>query len=155
MTNDKFQLWRLGLSIIHLDGRVDSEEITWFEEKLGVLKRNKLLGFSPEQITELESVLTKPVEDFFEEFKKIKKPADASFLLHLVRTVGHIDGDYDEHEENAYWKLENLIQEGIDKTAIVSDMNSRMRRERVLKEDARSKRRTLDKVIDYMIEEDE
>ncbi len=152
MTNDKFHLWRLGLSIIHLDGRVDPEEVAWFQEKIGYLKRNKILGFSAEQINELESVFTNPVENFYEEFENIKKPADASFLLHLIRTVGHIDGNYDETEENAYWKLESLIQAGIDKSSIMSEMNHRMRTERVLNEERKSNRGILDNVIDYLLD---
>ena len=54
--------------------------------------------------------------------------------------------------ENAYWKLESLIQAGIDKSSIISEMNSRMRKERVLNEERKSNRGILDSVIDYLLD---
>lgn len=152
MNDSKFKMWRLALSIIHVDGKVDAEEIKWFEEKLKVLKSNKFLNFSKEQIIELEKVLESPTENFFEEFKALTKASDASFLLHLVRTVGHIDGDFCQDEENVYWKLDQLIHQGIDKNSIDQKLKALELKEEQKRLEAQANKRPFEKIIDMLVD---
>jgi hypothetical protein len=123
MNEDKFLMWKLGLSAIHFDGKVTDEETNWFNNKIKQLDKNKILGFSDEQIEELKSVLKKPVDNFLDEFKKISKPADASFVLHILTMIANVDRDYSPEEREKYEVLKRACLEGVDQSAITQKVN--------------------------------
>ena len=56
MNENNFKLWRLALSAIHFDGKVSSEEKAWFAKKIKTLDNNRLLDFTDEQVSELQSI---------------------------------------------------------------------------------------------------
>ncbi|MGB0453714.1 MAG: hypothetical protein ACPGJV_08355 [Bacteriovoracaceae bacterium] len=122
MNNEKFKLWKLALSTIHVDGAVSPEEIHWFRKTLDRLTKNSLLNFPPDQIQELEASLTRPTRQFKEEFKKLTNPADCSQLVHIFRIVSHLDKDFSEDEKSLYKELEELCFESVNLEEIQSQI---------------------------------
>ena len=118
MNDDKFQLWRLALSCIHIDGKVTEQERVWFDQKISDLKKNSILSFSSEQINELKQSLSKPLNDFEKEFDKISKPSDRAFLLHTLRVISHLDKDFSSEERALYTQLEQKVLKGVDVEAV-------------------------------------
>ncbi len=118
MIKDKFKMWKLALSTIHIDGKVTLEEEKWFEEKIATLTRNKLLGFSEEQISELLKVLHSPPENFEQEFELIEDPYEASFVIHILKMVSHVDGDLAESENELYKKLSKAAMKEVSPAAV-------------------------------------
>lgn len=114
MNEDKFLMWKLALSVIHFDGKVTEEEKSWFEKKIVELDNNKLLNFTDEQVDILRKTLETPVENFVAEFENLKNPANASFLLHMIRTISHADGEFSPEEKEMFSKIETAISLGID-----------------------------------------
>ncbi len=114
MNKEKFKLWKLALSTIHIDGKVTSEEESWFYETVDSLEKNKILNFSKEQIEELKQTLNSPVVKFEEEFRKLSSPADCAFLLHILRISSHLDNDFSEDERAMYDKLEKACLENVN-----------------------------------------
>lgn len=107
-------MWKLGLSAIHFDGKVTEEEINWFYNKIKQLDKNKILDFSDDQIDELKLVLSHPVDNYLDEFQKIKKPSDASFILHILTMIANVDRDYSSEEKEIYEMLKKACLEGVD-----------------------------------------
>lgn len=118
MNNDKFLMWKLGLSAIHFDGKVTEEETNWFKNKIKQLDKNKILNFSDDQINELKSVLSHPVDNYLDEFRKITKPSDASFVLHILTMIANVDRDYSPEEREKYEILKEACLEGVDNSSI-------------------------------------
>ena len=114
MREEKFKLWKLSLGLIHLDGKVTKEEQEWFDARIENMQRNKELQFSDEQISELKSILLEPIENYLEDFRQLKKPADCAQLVHFVRVVGHLDQDFSSKEKALLELLEKeCLQEWI------------------------------------------
>lgn len=118
MNEEKYKLWRLALSTIHLDGKVTAEEKNWFDKSIKNLEQNKVLNFSDEQISELNDILLTPVDNFIEEFNNLSKPADCAFVLHLLRVVSYLDAEFSEDEKQMYKTLEQACLKGVDVQAI-------------------------------------
>ncbi len=120
MNQDKFKLWKLALSAIHVDGKVTAEEEKWFQETVLNLEKNKILNFSPEQMNELKQIFYTPTENLLEEFKSLSKPADCSLLVHYLRIVSHLDSDFSEEEKSLYKKLEQACLENVNFESVES-----------------------------------
>lgn len=118
MNIEKYKLWRLALSTIHIDGKVTAEEKRWFENSIKSLEQNSVLKFSEEQIAELKEILTTPVTNFLEEFNALEKPSDCAFVLHILRIVGHVDKDFGEDEKKMYKTLEQACLKGVDVASV-------------------------------------
>ena len=114
MNSEKFKLWKLALSAIHIDGKVTKEEEKWFHEKISVLAENKILNFTPEQIDQLQEVMHSPGLNFLEDFRSLSNPADCSFLVHLLRIISHLDKDFSEEEKSLYQDLEKACLEKVN-----------------------------------------
>ena len=114
MNHDKFQMWKLALSTIHADDFVTPEEAKWFGNKMKSLEENKILTFSDDQISELSQIIHQPVDNFIEEFKKIKKPGNAAFLLHVLHLVSRLDNELHEKEREVYSTLQKILLEDIN-----------------------------------------
>lgn len=118
MENQKFKLWKLALSTIHADGVVSKEELSWFNQQIELLKNNKVLAFTDEQVEELRAVLSTPMTSFIEEFEELKNPADCSQLLHIVRVVSHVDHEFGPAEQALYKKLEDACLKNVDQNEV-------------------------------------
>ena len=127
MKKDKFKMWKLALSTIHIDGKVTVEEKKWFNEKIQTLSKNKLLGFSADQIAELVEVIDTPPGNFISEFENINDPFEASFVLHILKIVSHVDGDLDESEDMLYENLAAAAMKKVKKENIVKINNVTVR----------------------------
>jgi|GEM_PF-3455557 hypothetical protein len=124
MNEEKFKLWRLALSTIHLDGKVTPEEEAWFDKTVQQLGSNSVLDFSDAQVQELKKVLKSPVTNFIQEAKDLKKPADCSMLLHYLNMAAHLDSDFSEEEKKYYQELQKACLEGVD----VADIQKRVQK---------------------------
>lgn len=113
MDNEKFQLWRLILGLVHIDGQVSPEEQEWFSSKLKTLESNSILAFNSEQIEELKSILTAPLANFKEEFSKLKKPSDRAQVVNFVRRIGFLDNNFGEKERELLKELEAICLSGV------------------------------------------
>ena len=122
MTEEKFKLWKLALGLIHLDGKVTREEQEWFDARIESIKRNKVLQFSDEQISELKSILLEPIENYLEDFRQLKKPADCALLVHFVRIVGHLDQDFSSKEKALLELLETECLAGVDMNTVRAEL---------------------------------
>lgn len=122
MNKEKFKLWRLALSTIHIDGKVTSEEEEWFEKTVQQLSNNSVLDFSDEQMQELKNVLKRPVGDFIQEAKDLKNPADCSMLLHYLNMASQLDSHFSDEEKKHYHELQKACLEVVD----VNDIKNRV-----------------------------
>ncbi len=118
MDDNKFRLWKLALSTIHIDGKVTEEEIKWFKKTIKSLEENSVLKLSSDQIENLKDTLKTPVINFVEEFQLLNKPADSAFVLHILRIVSHVDSDFSTSEKAMYKTLEQACLKGVDIKAI-------------------------------------
>lgn len=107
-------MWKLALSTIHADDTVSSAEKNWFEEKIKSLEQNKILAFTDEQVKTLSETIHAPVENFIDEFKKIKDPANAAFLIHILHIVSRLDNHLHQKEQAIYNELEEIILGNVD-----------------------------------------
>lgn len=124
MNKEKFKLWRLALSTIHLDGQVTPEEQEWFHKTIQQLSRNSVLSFNDKQIQELKDVLKTPVKNFIQEAKELKDPADCSMLLHYLNMASHLDSEFSDEERKHYHELQKACLEGVD----VNDIKARVQK---------------------------
>lgn len=120
MNTEKFKLWNLSLSTIHVDGVVTPEEEEWFDKAILELDKSKRLDFSDEQIVELKKTFHTPSENFEEDFRQLVNPADCSFMVHILRVVSHLDKNFSEKERELYKRLEKVCLEGVDINLIES-----------------------------------
>ncbi|MCB9093741.1 MAG: hypothetical protein H6621_01625 [Halobacteriovoraceae bacterium] len=118
MNEQKFLLWKLALSIIHLDGKVAKEEEQWFLETIEALKKNKLLNFNTQQIEELKNVLYQRSENLINDFNLITTPGDCAFLVHTINYVSQLDSHYSPDEKAIYEELKSACLKGIDLGAL-------------------------------------
>ena len=54
--------------------------------------------------------------EFDQIFSQITNPVDRAYVLHMVRTLGNIDEDYDEKERAAFKRVEAKIQSSVNIT---------------------------------------
>jgi|SaaInlStandDraft_2_1057019.scaffolds.fasta_scaffold128081_2 tellurite resistance protein len=107
LTESKFNMWRACIAIIHLDGKITPEEKEWAEEKI------KLIPFNADQENILIGDLQGGVE-LSSVILKVEDKKDKAFLVHMVRVIGFIDGDFSSSEKRACEKLEQAILKNID-----------------------------------------
>ena len=62
-----------------------------------------------EQRKQLSKDLNTPEATTLELFEEIKSPADKAFVLHMIRTIGHSDGDFSGEEKAAFQKIQAEI----------------------------------------------
>ncbi len=111
VNDSKFNMWRASMAVIYLDGRVTKEEEAWAESKI------QDLPFSSAQRNIIHGDLTHGLS-IDKVLPLITHKPDIAFLLHLIRTIGHIDGCYDASEKEAFKKLEEKIIKGLDLEAL-------------------------------------
>ncbi|MBT5095774.1 MAG: hypothetical protein HOM21_16095, partial [Halobacteriovoraceae bacterium] len=82
-------------------------ERIWVSEKLANLKltvdQKAILRSDFENGITIESVV-----------KEITEKKDLAFLLHMVRTIGHLDSDFSSEEKQAFQDLEAKITGNLD-----------------------------------------
>lgn len=118
MRAEKFKMWRLALSFIHADGVIDATEELWFRKKIYELKNNSVLGFTEQEIADLEKVFHVPVKNFLKEFEEITSPADASFLLYIKRFIANLDENICHAEGQILEQIEQAIRRNVDISAL-------------------------------------
>lgn len=116
MNEDKYLMWRACISIVHLDGKVTDEERAWAEERI------ENLPFLEEQRKQLLKDLNTPEEKTIELFEALKSPADKAFVLHMIRTIGHEDGEFSAEEKAAFKKIQSEIESRVD----ISEMEKKI-----------------------------
>ena len=107
MDENKFLMWRACFAILNLDGPASDEERTWAENLIFDQ------SFSPEQEKQLQNDLYDQ-NKFDAIFDQLTSPADKSYVLHMVRTLGNIDGHYSESEKAAFQRVQDKINASID-----------------------------------------
>ena len=115
MSDSKFNMWRACVAAITLDGSIATEEKLW------ITKKAKEVSFSNDQLQILEDDLKNPV-DLKDLIPLITEKKDLAFLLHQVRVIGNIDGDYDESEKKAFKEIESVVMAGLDLKSIRSEI---------------------------------
>jgi hypothetical protein len=115
LTESKFAMWRACMGVVHLDGKVTPEEQKWAKDKMDFIpfsdeQKNILLGDLQGGL-ELSNVIS-----------QVTDRKDKIFLLHMVRTIGHLDGDFSSSEKKAFQKLEEVILANLDLGAIESEI---------------------------------
>lgn len=107
MDDERFLMWRACFAIVKLDGVVTKEEETWAENALFDQP------FSDEQKETLRNDLRNE-NDFDVLYEKLNKPTQRSWILHMVRTLGNIDGDFSSDEKAAFKRVEDKILSSLD-----------------------------------------
>ena len=107
INQSKFSMWRACISVVHLDGQLTTGEEHWVKDKI------KSLPLSDEQRATLEKDLSHGL-NFDEVIQDISEPKDKAFLLHLVRVISYLDGDFSSDEKAAYLKLEKAVLSRLD-----------------------------------------
>lgn len=107
INSSKFSMWRACISVVHLDGRLTTDEDHWVKQKI------QSLPLSQEQKLILQDDLSNGI-DFDNVIKDISEPKDKAFLLHLLRVIAHLDGDFSSDEKQAYEKLEKIVLGRLD-----------------------------------------
>ncbi|PIP89864.1 MAG: hypothetical protein COW01_06355 [Bdellovibrionales bacterium CG12_big_fil_rev_8_21_14_0_65_38_15] len=107
INSSKFSMWRACISVVHLDGRLSTDEDHWVKQKI------QSLPLSNEQKAILEGDLANGL-DFDKVIQNITEPKDKAFLLHLVRVISYLDGDFSRDEKQAYAKLEKIVLGRLD-----------------------------------------
>lgn len=115
VNDSKFNMWRACMAVIHVDGSVSKEEEKWAESKIVDLPFNdqqrKVIHRDLADGLDIETVLP-----------SITHKPDVAFLLHLIRTIGHMDGCFDKHEKEVFQKLEKKILSGLDLSTIEKEI---------------------------------
>ncbi|EPZ50959.1 hypothetical protein M902_2602 [Bacteriovorax sp. BAL6_X] len=109
MDKELLEVWKLVLSLIHMDGVVSSSEEKWFKKKIDELKSHKLLNATEEDIVALGLSFNRPIGNYAEAISQIKTPARRSFVLHMVRTIGHLDNNFCDNEKKVFKDIESII----------------------------------------------
>lgn len=107
INSSKISMWRACISVVHLDGRLSTDEDHWVKQKI------QSLPLSSEQKAILEGDLANGL-DFDKVIQNITEPKDKAFLLHLVRVISYLDGDFSSDEKQAYAKLEKIVLGRLD-----------------------------------------
>lgn len=107
INSSKFSMWRACISVVHLDGRLTTDEDQWVKQKI------ESLPLSQEQKAILQQDLSNGI-DFDSVIADISEPKDKAFLLHLLRVIAHLDGDFSSDEKQAYAKLEKIVLSRLD-----------------------------------------
>lgn len=115
INESKFNMWRAALSTIHVDGKVSVEEWSWAKNKI------ESLPLSEEQKAVLENDIKSPVS-MESIIPKIEKKSDLAFVLHLIRTIGHLDEVYSDAERETFKSLEQEVMSGLDIEAIEKEV---------------------------------
>ncbi len=118
MNESKFHMWRACIAVILLDGKVHAKEQDWLSEKFNSLP------LSDNQKKILESDFENDVA-FEDVVSNITDKRDRAFLLHMIRVISHLDGEYVEMEKSLFKKWEQFVLSGVDLEAVekaVSDM---------------------------------
>jgi hypothetical protein len=110
-------MWRACVAVITIDGELAKEEKLWLAE------RAKIVSFSKEQIQILETELQNPV-DISTIVPLITDKKDLAFLLHQIRVLGNIDGNYDEAEKAAFKGVEKIVLKGLDLKGIQAEVET-------------------------------
>lgn len=115
MNDDKFNLWRATFALVHLDGKVTKQEVEWAKERL------KSLPLTDEQkhILVADFKAKKGLEHFLE---AVTNKADRAFLLHQVRVISNMDGEYSTEEKEFFKSLEAKIMNGINLDPLVNEV---------------------------------
>lgn len=116
INDSKFNMWRACMAIIHVDGSVSKEENDWAQSKI------ESLPFSQEQ----REIITNDLASGLNAdsvISKITHKPDLAFLLHLVRTIGHMDGCFSDSEKAAFKELENKILPNVDLGSLEKEIN--------------------------------
>src|SRR5690606_16630006 len=100
MDASKFNLWRACFSFCQVDSVLAAEEKKWMDEKSSTLK------FTDEQRATLLRDLNNP-PSLDEILPLITKPSDRAFLVHQMRVLAHIDGDFSRREAENLEKIKN------------------------------------------------
>jgi hypothetical protein len=115
LTESKFAMWRACMAVIHLDGKVTAEEKAWAEGKINNIP------FSEDQKNILISDLEGAIE-LSGVIANVTDKKDKAFLLHMVRTIGFLDGDFSASEKRAFQKLEGAILNNLDLKSIHAEI---------------------------------
>lgn len=115
LDGSKFAMWRSAVAILHADGRIDESEKKWLHEKI------QKIGFSDAQVKTLESDLDLGVS-FDAVLEHVTDRKDRAFLLHLVRTVGHLDGEYCSSEQAKYKELHEKVMGKLNLSELEEDI---------------------------------
>lgn len=107
MDDKKFLMWRACFAILKLDGVVTEAEQNWAENVFFDQ------DFTDKQEKTLRDDLANKSE-FDQIFSQITNPVDRAYVLHMVRTLGNIDEDYDEKERAAFKRVEAKIQSSVN-----------------------------------------
>jgi hypothetical protein len=107
VNDSKFNMWRASMAVIYIDGSVSKEEEAWAESKIADLpfsdQQREIMHGDLAEGLKIETVL--PL---------ITHKPDLAFLLHLIRTIGHLDGCFGVEEKKSFENLEQQITKGLD-----------------------------------------
>ncbi len=99
---NKFAMWRACIAVMHLDGEVSPRERDWMRDKLDTLPLS-----NDQKMTLINDLRGGANLDNLVPF--ITEAKDRAFLLHLMRVIAHLDGDFSPKEKAAYERLEQLV----------------------------------------------
>lgn len=98
----KFAMWRACIAVMHLDGEISAHERDWMRDKIDNLPLSL-----DQKMTLINDLRGGACLDSLIPF--ITDGNDRAFLLHLMRIISHLDGDFSDHEKEAFSRLEKLV----------------------------------------------
>lgn len=98
----KFAMWRACIATMHIDGEISARERDWMRDKIDSLPLS-----TDQKMTLINDLRGGANVDSLVPF--ITDNNDRAFLLHLMRVIGHLDGDFSEHEKAAFNRLQKLV----------------------------------------------
>ncbi len=113
MTESKFNMWRVIVSLVHADGVVTQEERTLIQQYL------EKIPFTAPQKQTLETELKKGGPKIDDLLEKVTLPADRALVVHFATVLCYRDGDFHPDEKKI---IDKLHANAISKTNLVSVM---------------------------------
>jgi hypothetical protein len=107
MDDSAFNMWRAAIAVTQADGKITESEQKWIDQKLANLP------FSQEQRDIIHSDIHNGI-NFEEAYSKITNAKNRAFLIHLIRTLGHIDQDFSSEEKEIYKRTQDKVLKNIN-----------------------------------------
>ena len=115
VTESQFYMWRALFAVAHADDVVTDEEVRFMVEAL------EDIPFSTSQYAILSADM-KDRQDIEEMFQGITDSQDQATFFRFARQLAHIDGDFDEKEQDVLTRLQRQHMQNADFDAMVGSV---------------------------------
>lgn len=111
LPESRFNMWRAVVALVHVDGRVTTEEKELVESYMGNLP------LSAQQVAILREDLV-DAQDVGDMFGRITAPEDQGEFFQFARIMNWSDGDLDAQEDEIFNKFQDTQMGKLDQAAL-------------------------------------